>query len=218
MTKAFSAWRVGAPYYIPALLLALIFLILALRGHRWAFVGVAVCLVYGGFSLFFFRDPVRAITAAANEVVSPADGTVVAVEELQATPHYDGPCRRISIFLSVLSVHVNRAPFDGSVVSVAHTPGEFRNAMRPETTDCNEANAVRLDTPRGPMTVRQISGAIARRIVCLAKAGDRLEKGQKFGMIKFGSRTELYLPTAAEATVRAGDKVRGGSSVVARFP
>lgn len=218
MTKVFSAWRVGAAYYVPALLLMLVFAMLALRGHRWAYVGVVVCLLYGGFSLFFFRDPVRIITASANELVSPADGTVVAVEELQTTPHYDGPCRRISIFLSVLSVHVNRAPFEGTITAILHKNGEYRNAARPETTDCNEANTVRMDTPRGPMSVRQIAGAVARRIVCPVQVGDRLEKGQKFGMIKFGSRTELYLPLAAEATVHVGDKVRGGTDVVARFP
>ena len=125
---------------------------------------------------------------------------------------------KVGIFMSVFSVHVNRAPFEGTVTSIVHKPGEFRNAVRPETTDCNEANAVRMDTPRGPMTVRQIAGAIARRIVCPAQVGDRLEKGQKFGMIKFGSRTELYLPLASETTVRVGDKVHGGTSVVARFP
>lgn len=170
------------------------------------------------FSAYFFRDPVRSITPEAGAVVSPADGTVVGIEDLPSTSHYPGPCKRLSIFLSVFNVHVNRAPFDGTVESVAHKPGEFKNAMRADTTDVNESNTIRMQTARGSMTVRQISGLIARRIVCKVKVGETLAKGEKFGMIKFGSRTELYLPTDAEICVKLKDKVQGGATVVARFP
>ncbi len=214
---SFSAWKVGLPYYLPLLLLGMACLALACRGHRWAWAGVAVFFVCGLFALFFFRDPPRGIHAAPNEVVSPADGTIVAIEDLKESPHYEGPCRRVSIFLSVLSVHVNRAPFEGVVKDIRYKRGEFLNAMRADTTDRNESNAVWMDTPRGPMTVRQISGAIARRIVCPVRVGDALEKGQKFGMIKFGSRTELYLPPDAEVCVKVRDKVAAGTSIVARF-
>jgi phosphatidylserine decarboxylase len=110
--RAFSAWKVGAVHYVPALVLALVCVYFATRGYRVAWIGVTVFAVYGLFSLFFFRDPPRTITAQPDEIVSPADGTVVAIEELKETPHYSGPCRRISIFLSVFSVHVNRAPFE----------------------------------------------------------------------------------------------------------
>jgi phosphatidylserine decarboxylase len=218
VTKAFSAWKVGAVYYAPALLLGLVCLYLVIRGHKPAWIGVAIFVAYGLFSLFFFRDPPRTVTAQQSEVVSPADGAVVAIEDLEETPYYQGPCRRISIFLSILSVHVNRAPFDGTVRDVQLRPGRFKNAMKPETSDVNESNTVWLDTPRGPMTVRQIAGAVARRIVCVAGVGDGLAKGEKFGMIKFGSRTELYLPREAEIRVKVKDNVWAGTTIVARFP
>jgi phosphatidylserine decarboxylase len=112
---------------------------------------------------------------------------------------------------------VNRAPFEGTIRQINYKKGEFLNAMRTDTTDRNEANAVWMDTPKGLMTVRQISGLIARRIVCIAKPGDKIAKGQKFGMIKFGSRTELYLPVSAEITTKVGDKVAAGESILARM-
>lgn len=167
--------------------------------------------------MLFFRDFPRAITASENEVVSPADGTIVAIEDLEETPHYDGPTRRVSIFLSILSAHVNRAPYEGAVTHVEYAPGKFKNAMNPESSRVNESNAVWFNTPRGPMTVRQISGAVARRIVCPAAPGMNLEKGEKFGMIRFGSRTELYLPPGTEVCVKLKDKVYAGSTVMARF-
>lgn len=215
---SFSAWKAGMTYYVPLFVLGASCLVFATRGYRWAWAGVAVFFVCALFALFFFRDPPRMIAAQPSEVVSPADGTVVAIEDLKETPHYRGPCRRISIFLSVFSVHVNRAPFDGVVKDIRYKSGQFLNAMKPETTDCNEANAVWIETDRGPMTVRQISGVIARRIVCAASVGERLSKGQKFGMIKFGSRTELYLPPGTEVCVNVKDKVAAGTSIVARFP
>ena len=218
MTKGFSAWKLGAVHYVPALILALVCLYAVYRGNRVAWVGVVLFLTYGLFSLFFFRDPSRTISAQSNEVVSPADGTVVAIEDLKETPYYAGACRRLSIFLSVFNVHVNRAPFDGVVRDVEHKSGEFRMATRPETTDVNEATTIRLDTERGPMTVRQIAGVIARRIVCRTSVGERLVKGEKFGMIKFGSRTELYLPVDTPVCVKEKDTVRGGLTVVGRFP
>ncbi len=215
MKKPFSAWREGMLLYVPLL-------IIGVSGSAmfWgeSVMVVPVCaLVAGLFTLFFFRDPPRTITAIAGEAVSPADGTVVAIEDLEKTPHYDGPCKRISIFLSVFSVHVNRAPLEGTVTEIAYRPGKFKNAMRADTTDCNESNAVRMDTSHGPVTVRQISGAIARRIVCPCEVGNTLSKGEKFGMIKFGSRTELYLPPETAVRVSPKEKVRAGSTVVAHL-
>ena len=217
MTRLFSAWKVGAIHFVPALLLSAACFCLVFRGYKWAWIGAIVFLVYGLFSLFFFRDPWRAITAQPNEVVSPADGTVVAVEDLKETPYYTGPCLRISIFLSIFNVHVNRAPFEGTVQDIRHKDGAFKYAMRDDASDLNESNGIWLETPRGPMTIRQISGAVARRIVCAAKVGDTLAKGEKFGMIKFGSRTELYLPTGTAVCVKKGDTVRAGTTIVARF-
>lgn len=167
--------------------------------------------------LCFFRDPPRRTNAAPDEAVAPADGKIVGIEDLDSSPHYDGPCKRISIFLSLFDVHINRAPCEGTVRDIRYKPGAFRAAMGAETTDTNEANAVWLDTPHGPVTVRQIAGLVARRVVCRLAPGDTLQKGEKFGMIKFSSRTELYLPPGTEVSVRLNDKVRAGATVVARF-
>ncbi|MDP7639148.1 MAG: phosphatidylserine decarboxylase [Candidatus Hydrogenedentes bacterium] len=210
----FSAWRTGAPYYIP-LLASGTGATALLWPMGYGPAGLLI-LAAGLFSLSFFRDPPRRISADPNDIVSPADGTVVAIEELADSPHYDGPCRRISIFLSVFNVHVNRVPAAGSVESVLYKRGQYKNAMNPESSKVNESNAVRFQTSHGPMTVRQVSGAIARRIVCLPSAGDTFDKGAKFGMIKFGSRTELYLPMEMAVCVKMRDKVKGGASVVAK--
>ncbi len=195
----------------------LLFIVLANSVHPAFRVPAGIALVAGAFTAYFFRDPSRQIPGDAKTVVSPADGTIVAIEDLQSTPHYDGPCKRVSIFLSVFNVHINRSPFEGTVEAITYKPGEFKNAMRADTTDVNESNTVRMNTVHGPMTVRQISGLIARRIVCKVEVGESLAKGEKFGMIKFGSRTELYLPTNAEICVTLKEKVQGGASVLARF-
>lgn len=215
MNRPFNAWKTGAPYYVPCFAIG----IAVLAGTGWTAYGYASLpfLIAGVFALNFFRDPRRRIPEESDGIVSPADGTVVAIEDLEESEHYGGPCRRISIFLSVFSVHVNRAPVDGSVTGVKYKKGLYRNAMSAESSRVNESNAIWLETAGGPMTVRQISGAIARRIVCVPEAGDRLVKGQRIGMIKFGSRTELYLPRDTEVCVRVKEKVRGGSSIVARW-
>lgn len=217
MNTPFSAWKEGAAQYIPALLAAALCFYFARKGYTIAWVGVGVLGFYGLFALFFFRDPPRAITATPNEFVSPADGTIVGIEDLVETPHYSGPCRRVSIFLAVWSVHVNRAPFEGTVQAVKYKEGAFVDARKSESSERNESNAVWMQTPHGPVTVRQISGAVARRIVCRTKVGDTLAKGQKFGMIKLGSRTELYLPPGTEVCVKMGDKVYAGKTTLGHF-
>ena len=207
----FSGWRCGLPYYGPVLGVGVLlsFLLPGWVAGPVLALGVAMAL--------FFRDFPRAVTAAANEVVSPADGTITHIEDFESDPHYDGPGRKVSIFLSVFSAHINRAPYECTVREVRYAPGKFIDARDPECSKVNEANAVWLDTPRGPMTVRQISGAVARRIVCPVQAGNTLEKGQKFGMIRFGSRTELFLPPGTEVTVKLGEYVHAGLTVMARF-
>lgn len=215
MNSAYSAWREGARYYLPLLVLGG-GILASTWGSTYAWIA-APFLFFGMFSLFFFRDPARSHKARENELLSPADGTVVGIEDLAQSPHYSGPCRRLSIFLSVFNVHVNRSPIAGTVTAIEYRPGLFRNAMKAETTDCNEANGIKLDTAYGPITIRQISGAVARRIICRAKPGDSLGQGERFGMIKFGSRTELYLPPHTQICVKIGDKVAGGRTVVARF-
>lgn len=193
-------------------------LLLIFTRYGWLRAAGAVILLLGVYALFFFRDPHRVIQAAENEIVSPADGTIVGIETLPESPFYDGPCKRISIFLSLFNVHVNRAPDNGTIVDITYKPGEFLNAADTASSTRNEANTVRLDTPHGPMTVRQIAGLIARRIVCPVKPGAKLSKGEKFGMIRFGSRTELYLPATAEPCVGMRQKVKAGETIVARMP
>ena len=215
MNAPFNGWIQGIWYYGPVLLLGLL-LTAALSRFGYAWAGLPVVLLGIGM-LLFFRDFPRTIQAAPEEIVSPADGTVVAIEDLEETPHYTGPCRRVSVFMSVLNAHVNRAPYECTVKEVKYAPGHYRNAMNPESSKVNESNAVWLDTPRGPMTVRQISGAIARRIVCPIAPGVQLKKGEKFGMIRFGSRVELYLPPGTQVCVKLKDKVYAGTTIMAAF-
>lgn len=212
MNKPFSGWKEGFPFYAPVLAAAVLlgfFPVIGWFAPVVALLGVCMAL--------FFRDFPRTISAADHEVVSPADGTVVAIEDLDESPHYDGPTRRVSIFLSVFNAHLNRAPYPGTVTAVKYAPGLFKDARLPETSQVNESNAVWMDTPRGPMTIRQISGAVARRIVCPVGVGTTLAKGEKFGMIRFGSRTELYLPAGTEVTVTLNQTVYAGTTIMARF-
>ena len=217
MKRPYSALREGMTYYVPVLAVGVILLgVDALVPFILWPVGLLV-IVTGICMLLFFRDPQRISDASDLAVVCPADGKIVGIEDLSETPYYDGACKRVSIFLSVLDVHVNRSPVDGTVTKVIYKEGLFKNAMKAETSECNESNAVWLDSEFGPMTVRQISGAIARRIVCPVGVGDRLSRGEKFGMIKFGSRTELYLSQNARICVKIGVKVRAGTTVMAEI-
>ncbi|MFP4501014.1 MAG: phosphatidylserine decarboxylase [Candidatus Hydrogenedentota bacterium] len=214
MKKPFNAWKEGARYYAPVLAAGIVLTgVLYPVGFAW--VG-AVVVVAGVAMMLFFRDFPRVVPAGAGVVAAPADGKVVGIEALEETPHYDGPCMCISIFLSIFDVHVNRAPYACTVREITYAPGAFKAAMRPEAGVVNESNTLRLDTDAGPMTVRQISGAVARRIVCPVRVGDQLERGEKFGMIRYGSRTELYLPPDAEVCVTLKAKIRAGATIVAR--
>jgi phosphatidylserine decarboxylase len=172
------------------------------------------------FTLSFFRDPVRRPPPGDETLVSPADGRVTDVSDIPAGTDLPEPSVRVGIFLSVFNVHVNRTPCAGVVKATRYTPGEFLDARNPESSKRNERNDILIERPaaRDQVLVRQISGAIARRIVCGLRENDVVEKGQKVGMIKFGSRTELYVPSRslAEVTVKVGDRVKGGETIIAR--
>src|SRR5688500_9982797 len=159
----------------------------------------------------FFRDPERAIPVVANGVLSPADGRVMSVQD--AVDPFVGPAVRVAIFLSPLDVHVNRAPIAGVVTDTLYTPGRFVAAYDPGAED-NERCAVRLQGEHAKVTVVQIAGVVARRIVCRVGSGDKLAAGERFGMIRFGSRTDCYMPRSTEVTVRVGEQVRGGQTVI----
>ena len=171
---------------------------------------------------WFFRNPQRNVPAEHGLVVSPADGKVVEIEDIEFDEYVGGPAKKIGIFLSIFNVHINRAPIAGRVIGLKYRPGKYLNALRPESARENEQLAVYLEELAAPyrgMVVRQITGAIARRIVCWLKPGDTLVRGVQFGMIKLGSRTELVLPAEAglELRVRVGDKVQAGTTVMARY-
>jgi phosphatidylserine decarboxylase len=167
--------------------------------------------------LFFFRDPPRAAPQEPGVILAPADGRVLEVERVEEPVYLNGLAQRISIFLSILDVHVNRAPISGTVELVRHVPGSFRQAFRSEASEANEHNLIGIRDARARLLVRQIAGALARRVVCWVSPGDSLRAGQRIGVIKFGSRVELFLPPEAQVVVRPGDRVRGGLTAVAHL-
>jgi phosphatidylserine decarboxylase len=170
------------------------------------------------YTLFFFRDPDRNIPADRNAVLAAADGTVQDISEVEETEVLKTKMRRVGIFLSIFDVHTNRAPIDGRIIYRQHHEGLFLDARSPDCSEKNEAMTWGFENPRATLVVRQLTGAIARRIVAWAGVGDQLAKGERFGMIRFGSRTEVYLPLAANVLVKVGDHVAGGSTIIARLP
>ena len=169
------------------------------------------------FTIAFFRDPDRDPPADPNHVVAAADGTITEIIEVEENEVLKTRMRRIGIFLSIFDVHTNRAPIDGRIVYRQHRKGLYLDARRPECSEKNEAMTWAFQSAHAIIVVRQITGAIARRIVAWSQVGDDVKKGERFGMIRFGSRTEVYLPFNAEILVKAGDHVLGGSTVVARL-
>ena len=172
-------------------------------------------VLFALFFLWFFRDPERRIPAGLGEIVSPADGVVTEAEWIETAA---GSRLRLSIFLNVFDVHVNRAPVAGTVKAVEYREGSFLNAMKPESVIMNEQTLVVIDAGGYEVSYKQIAGLLARRIVCSVKVGDRLERGQRVGMIKFGSRTDVLMPAEAVPQVKSGARVRGGSTVLAVLP
>jgi phosphatidylserine decarboxylase len=170
------------------------------------------------YTLFFFRDPERNIPTDSNAVVAPADGTVKDISEVEETEILETKMLRVGIFLSIFDVHTNRAPIDGRIIYRQHREGLCVDARSAECSEKNEAMTWAFENPRTTLVVRQLTGAIARRIVAWADVGDQLVKGDRFGMIRFGSRTEVYLPLAANVLVKVGDHVAGGSTIIARLP
>jgi phosphatidylserine decarboxylase len=189
--------------------------------YLWWPLSVALALL-GAFFLWFFRDPRRRVPTEPGLVVAPADGKIVEIEEIAHDEFLRGPAVSIGIFLSVFNVHINRTPVAARVIGLTYRPGKFLNALRAASARENERMAVRLQEicpPYRRIIVRQIAGAIARRIVCWVAPGEDLERGAQFGMIKLGSRTELVLPRepGLEIRARVGEHVRAGSSVVAQY-
>jgi phosphatidylserine decarboxylase len=196
--------------YIYGLSLLAVAVVLAWFTGVWWWAIPALLLAV--FFLWFFRDPQRPIPSAPGLIVSPADGLVTETVSI-STPA--GPRQRVSIFLSVFDVHVNRAPIAGELTDISYHKGQFVNAMNPACAECNERNIVTMRGEGIEIVFKQIAGLLARRIVFPMKVGDRVERGQRVGMIKFGSRTDIVMPADAVIRVKVGDRVKGGASIIA---
>jgi phosphatidylserine decarboxylase len=170
------------------------------------------------YTVFFFRDPNRAVPADLHAVVAAADGTVTDIAEIEETEVLKTKTRRVGIFLSIFDVHTNRAPIGGRVLYREHRQGLCLDARRSDCSEKNEAMTWAFENSHATIVVRQLTGAIARRIVAWSDIGDELKKGDRFGMIRFGSRTEVYLPLNAQPLVKVGDHVLGGSTIIACLP
>ncbi len=204
--------REGYPFVLTAGFLAV-----AGWGLGWSGFALVFTLIALGF-VGFFRDPERTPPGGAGLIVSPADGKVVSIAEVSHGPLMDQGGTRVSIFLSPLDVHVNRIPVAGMIEDLKYERGKFLAAYKDEASDRNEQNILRiLDQEGRRLSVAQIAGVLARRIVCRVKKGDFLERGAKFGMIMFGSRTDLYLPMGSRVEVAEGQRVKAGETIIGRF-
>jgi phosphatidylserine decarboxylase len=202
----------GWPFIVPALAAAA--LVAALGYSGWAIP----LLLLAGLFLFFFRDPDRRATTSDTDVLSPADGRVVVAERAAGDSAPPGSWQQISIFLSPIDVHVNRVPVGGRVTRVEYQPGRFLPAYKPEAASGNERTEIWIDHQGQMVVCRQVVGVLARRIVCRVAPGSEVEAGERLGVMKFGSRMDLFLPPAAVLCVSAGDRVRAGVTVVAKLP
>lgn len=197
----------GYRFALPPLIIGII-----LMGFRWWWAAALVAL--GLFVLYFFRDPERQIPSGPGAVVSPGDGRVV---EIVDEPRAGLPGTRISIFLSIFDVHVNRAPVAGKIRAIEYHPGRFMAAWNGKASADNEQNVISIETPLGDMSFKQIAGWVARRIVCWKRVGDEVHLGERVGMIRFGSRVDVWLPSEAEILVQRGQHVAGGATQLAQW-
>jgi len=201
----------GWPFILPLALAAVLLLLFG-----WKITGI-VTLVLAVFVLSFFRDPERAIPQEKNIVVSPADGRVIVVKDVFEPDYLKQDVKQISIFMSVFNVHVNRSPVDGTVESVVHHPGRFHVASVDKASLDNEQTGMVVTSGGRRILVKQIAGLIARRIICYARPGDRLRTGERFGLIRFGSRVDIFLPKDADIKVKVGDRVKGALDILAKM-
>ncbi len=199
----------GLPFIIPLGIFTLIFF---LFGISWA---AALLFVATCFVTWFFRNPERAFADAKNAVISPADGEVIKIEKGVESDLLNGPAQKISVFMNVFNVHVNRMPYSGTVAAIEYDKGNFFSANLDKASTLNERNSVLVKTDDGKKILTiQIAGLIARRIECWVKEGMHVEKGERFGLIRFGSRLEVFLPPDAVISVAVGDKVRAGETPI----
>ncbi len=207
--SAFPIARPGYPFVFAAAFVTMVFALLGMTVFAVAGMIVTFCICG------FFRDPDRVVTTEDGAIVSPADGKVIKVESIDKTRYYEGPCTRISVFMSLFNVHVNRICQDGTIKKVNYQPGKFFAADKNEAPENNEQNAVFLETVEGEsICFVQIAGLVARRIICWAQSGDQVKRGERFGLICFGSRLDIYMPPTVDVHVKKGDRVQAGASVI----
>lgn len=215
----FPIAKEGLPFLLIPLVLAILLMIFPQTRFGWLFW---LCVIIAGCIAGFFRDPERLIPQDDNAIISPADGKIILIQEVKYPALGVETYRQVSIFMSVFNVHVNRAPIAGTVDDVIYNPGKFFAAFEHKASLLNEQNSVILSQTRQGKTVRilvkQIAGLIARRIVCYAKPGARFARGERIGLIRFGSRVDLFLPLETELAVKMNDKVKGGQTIIAKFP
>jgi len=204
--------RDGVPFVVVPALAAIIFLVLALW-VTWFAVGGVLLLLVAIFMAYFFRDPRRSIPLEPGIVVAPADGRVTVARQATA----DNPEALVSIFLSPFDVHINRSPIEGEIVDVSYKKGRFVMATKDESRLLNEQNSLTIQGADATVRCVQIAGVLARRIVCWKRRGERVKCGEQFGMIKFGSRTDVVMPSNIEVTVNTGTHVRGGETIIGRI-
>ena len=204
--------REGYWFGVPPLLIGLLLLAV---GHGWILAAGVLLVFLGLFVFSFFRNPDRIVPDEPGLIVAPADGRVVVIQE---ESHSGRPGRRISIFLAIWNVHVNRAPAAGKITGLEYKPGKFLAAWNENASLQNEQNVFTQATGHGEIVYKQIAGWVARRVVAWKKAGDEVARGERIGLVRFGSRMDLWLPKEAEFLVKVGETVKGGSSIVARMP
>ena len=211
MSGIFAAWR-----EVPAIVLGLIFAVPLAFLTRWRWLALIPAVLLG-WVFYFFRDPERVPASLISEfIIAPADGKVTDIELVDEPLYIQGQARRISVFMTIFDVHVQHSPFDGKVQFLHYQPGSFAPAFL-EDTNSNESNLIGMETPRGRIAIKQIAGILARRIVCWVEPGDNVVKGQKLGLIRFGSRVDLFLPPEVEVLVTEGQQVAAGQTLMARW-
>lgn len=209
---AFPIAKAGIPFIGVAAFATAVLALLEIASL--ALLGLAATL----FICYFFRDPDRLIPDTDDGIVSPADGKVLKVENVGPNRFINDPCKKISIFMSVFNVHVNRVPLDGRITKIEYYPGKFFSANLDKASRDNEHNAVHLETEQGQaICFVQIAGLVARRIICNVQVEDNVKQGQRFGMICFGSRLDVYLPESAQPTVAVGEMVSAGTSLIGKL-
>ena len=207
--------REGYPFMLGAAVLAVLAWVAVPISGPWRVVPAGLLTLLSVFVFYFFRDPERELPPGEGVVISPGDGKIIDIREVEEPSFIEGACRRITIFLSVFNVHVQRAPVSGDVAYREYRPGEYTVAWHPKASEKNERSSLGLMVQGHRVLVRQIAGLIARRIVTYPERGEHVERGERIGLIRFGSRVDLLIPLDWTLDCAVGDKVAGGSTVLA---